>query len=430
MPTWAQTYEGWFLLVALAIGGWFAFRRHRRTAYLMSVGVLMALLFNLPFALVTKSEQYHFIGAGSVFALTAAVDALTRRTSVALRWVAAVCAVVAIVMMSKTSRDLAAFYAPHTELTLSRDDIVRTWAAVPDEIKQWLADKRINRASGDLALELPYAIFGAGAKERGADGRMFRWTAEHTSILINQSLRRADLSMRAMFFERPRRPFIVTIRVEGYQIGSITLADDVEQNVTIPLPRDTSNPRRMHLVEVFVDHTWTPGPSDPRRLGIVLYDPVFTRSNPESRTANPGAQPAPPSASPVLQDPRERAAAQFVERESAHLDRLGLGNGAGIQRAQKIIEKPLSRRRVVEHIADERGLCSFRDEIAEPLRGSGEALEEERVHRGVACRKLRGMEIPTLIEGANERVHDVIEVQFPRGVDRRAVLAPLGVGEK
>src|SRR5256714_8418623 len=71
---------------------------------------------------------------------------------------------------------------------------------------------------------------------------------------------------------------------------------------------------------------------------------------------------------PALQDLHERSAAQLLEREAAHLDRLAFRDGAAVQGAQEIIQQSLSGRRIVEHVADERGLRRLVDEVRQTIR--------------------------------------------------------------
>ena len=62
---------------------------------------------------------------------------------------------------------------------------------------------------------------------------------------------------------------------------------------------------------------------------------------------------------------------------------------------------------------ENRRLRGFRNEIAEPLRRGIEPFEKESVNRGVARGKLRGVQIPPLIESVVEGMADVIVMQLP-----------------
>ena len=53
---------------------------------------------------------------------------------------------------------------------------------------------------------------------------------------------------------------------------------------------------------------------------------------------------------------------------------------------------------VIEHVSDESRLPCFLNEIAQTLRGGGEAFEKEGVDGREARRKLRGIQVPSLVE--------------------------------
>src|SRR5207237_1626345 len=82
----------------------------------------------------------------------------------------------------------------------------------------------------------------------------------------------------------------------------------------------------------------------------------------------------------------------------------------------------LTRRGIVEHIAEERGLRGLGDEVQQPLGGRFEAFEKECVHRRIPRDQLRGMQIPALVEGVGERVADILVMQSPRAMDGCAIL--------
>src|ERR1051325_2417510 len=104
----------------------------------------------------------------------------------------------------------------------------------------------------------------------------------------------------------------------------------------------------------------------------------------------------------VLQNLHERGRHKLVVGQTRQPRRLFFGYRAAIDRAQKIIQKALARRGIVEHVANQRGLRGFLDEIAQTLGSRVEALQKECVDRRVACRQLRRMQVPSLIETADQ----------------------------
>ena len=159
-----------------------------------------------------------------------------------------------------------------------------------------------------------------------------------------------------------------------------------------------------------------------RRTTAAATTPRATRSR--SRTSGLRGSGGCPSSGPCRIFTNDLLA-QLVEREAALLDRLLFGDRAAVHRAQEVVQQSLPGRGVVEHVADERRLRGLLDEVAEPIRRRVEPFEEERVHRGVARRQLRGMQIPALIEAGDERVADVLVVQTPRAVHDLA--RPIGI---
>ncbi len=89
------------------------------------------------------------------------------------------------------------------------------------------------------------------------------------------------------------------------------------------------------------------------------------------------------------------------------------------QAAHEEVEQPLPRRRIVEHVADERRLGGLLDEVAQPGRGGRARGQKERVDRGVARRQLRRMQIPSLVETVHQRMPHIVEMQSSTHDGRR-----------
>src|SRR5262245_49607180 len=106
----------------------------------------------------------------------------------------------------------------------------------------------------------------------------------------------------------------------------------------------------------------------------------------------------------LLQDDGERFAAKLVGGEAGHSSSLLLGDRGRIDGAKEEIQKPLTRCRVVEDVSHQRGLRGLLDEVAESCARGIDSLEKEGVERGVPADQLRRMQIPALIESADERM--------------------------
>src|SRR5436305_12614959 len=112
----------------------------------------------------------------------------------------------------------------------------------------------------------------------------------------------------------------------------------------------------------------------------------------------------------VLQNLDEGAGAKLFVREARKPDGLRFGDRAAVYRAQEVVEQPLSRRGVVEHVADEGCARGLLDEVTEALGRRAETLKEESVDGRVARRELCGVQVPPLIEGVRERLLNVLVV--------------------
>ncbi len=80
--------------------------------------------------------------------------------------------------------------------------------------------------------------------------------------------------------------------------------------------------------------------------------------------------------------------ARAALQSSARMCLLPARERAAIDAPQEKIEQPLSGGRVIEHVAHQRGLRGFVDEISQTRRRRVQALEKERVYRGIARWKL------------------------------------------
>jgi hypothetical protein len=277
--------QAWGMTLALVAGVVFAWRGgERRHLFVIALGVLVVGLFDLPFALVTKREQYYALTLGAVLAFGACSDAITLALRPRLRAVAV--GLLAIVLAAMSQRAAAArdLYAPFSESTLATDRLVQGWAPVPIEIRQWLIRKITTGQVTSLSHDLAYVVFGASDLEHDRRGQPFRWTGSHVRIYENANVRYVTFLLRAAGSERPPRPFVVEVSQRHRTISNLHLEPGQQQEVDVTVQRGgllsllSLLPRTMPYVEIDVDHTWTPGPGDPRQLGVILADiAVFGR---------------------------------------------------------------------------------------------------------------------------------------------------------
>ena len=114
----------------------------------------IAVLFNLPFAFVTKAEQMYLVGIGAALTLTGAALGMLDLAARARAPRASTLAVTALLLGGLASfvavaRDITRDFEPFGPVVLAHDDLVRTWGPVPPELRDYLA---LKREPGPLAV--------------------------------------------------------------------------------------------------------------------------------------------------------------------------------------------------------------------------------------------------------------------------------------
>ena len=156
-------------------------------------GVAIALLFNLPFVFITKAEQMHLVALGAVLMLAGAcaVDVSAVRFP-PVRYAIALTCIAGIASMAAVARDIARDFVPYGPVVLAHDEMVQGWAAVPFDLRDYLARKRASdasvRLSPDPSVALDLVRFGTHGPERSPDGIAYQWmSGARTEILIAAS---------------------------------------------------------------------------------------------------------------------------------------------------------------------------------------------------------------------------------------------------
>jgi hypothetical protein len=192
---WAET----FVKAALA-GGIVAslVRRQWPLAFVITTGIVGAALFDVPFVLVTKAEQYHLIASFSAIAIASALVAAWRsfpRRSWSL--VAGAAIVAGLFALGAAARHRGQLFTPYTPWTLGHDAIVADWASVPLEIREWLREgvRTRRRPATARISNLPVVVWGASDYEDDGQGRRVRWLAPRTTILPSAGVRWLDLPL-------------------------------------------------------------------------------------------------------------------------------------------------------------------------------------------------------------------------------------------
>ncbi len=277
-----QLTASWFVTLApvTALVAWR--RAPREVRFAMVASLALAALFDLPFVFLIKPEQVYLITAGAALliaaSLTAVLGAFARQRLLQIAVVAI--AVGGLAAMAAVARNIARDFDPYGPIVLRTDRIVEEWAAVPLELREYLASKRTSdpadRPDPDPSRALPVVAFGLHGRERSPDGIPLRWMAGATAdVFVRRGTRLVSFSAR---HERGafREPAHVRIEADGRTVTDTMLDDGRWHRFDIPLPqRAWMGLSGMHRIRVSIDHAWVPakiipGSGDGRTLGLQI----------------------------------------------------------------------------------------------------------------------------------------------------------------
>ena len=267
-----------FMLIAIQAGVVTAAVLPRLTTerFVVALGLCLALVFNMPFVMMSKPLQWHLIATGHAMVLAAALGAVIR--ALPARWPRIMGGAVVgagILAMALVARHTASDFAPRSAMTLYQDEIVLGWSAVPYEIREFLARKPVDPAAAMDAVDI--VAFGAYDWETGADGRRFRWTSAHTTLMVDGRARTVNVPVRATR-ESALRDAGVLVRLEGggRLLGSLRVQHDrwTEVRVRVP-PRRWWSLGSRHRIDLRVEPSFVPANENPlsddrRTLGVSM----------------------------------------------------------------------------------------------------------------------------------------------------------------
>jgi hypothetical protein len=280
-----QAEASWFvtLVPLLALLSWRRLTPGLRGALVSAP--LAGLLFDLPFAFIVKAEQLHLVSAAAAMLTAAAIAGLLHVLRpwriLQAGWVIA--AALGLVAMGAVARDISRDFEPYGRSTLRTDRIVQEWAAVPVEVRDYLARKAAAdptaRPDSDPSRALPLVAFGLHGAERSPDGRLLRWMAAAASdVFVRHGTRLVTFAVRHEIGAF-REPAHVRIEADGRTVSDVTLSDDRWAEVNVPLRQRawTGAASGMHHIRIRLDHAWIPsqaipGSTDTRTLGLQVGD--------------------------------------------------------------------------------------------------------------------------------------------------------------
>jgi hypothetical protein len=263
------------MVIGVGIAIW---RSDRRALFLVAAGLTLAFGFNLPFALVSKAEQYHLVTLGAVLTLAGASQAVWAAAArPSMRWALGVSLVAATIPLSVTARHRAEMFLPCAPGVLNIDRGMNAWWVVPAELKPWFDVKTQRCAAGQAPpplSTLPMVSWGLYDEEHDDAARSWRWTSDEAVMIVRRDMTSLSLGLR-----RPgatsRQPVRATIRAGG-TTSTLTLDSDGWQYTTIHLtPGLLAWLRDGQRVDVSIA-PWTvpalvdPRSTDLRRFGVEL----------------------------------------------------------------------------------------------------------------------------------------------------------------
>jgi hypothetical protein len=277
-----QPEASWFVTMLPLVAALMWRRMTPGVRFGLVAGLLIGVLFTLPFAFIVKSEQLHVVAAGAALVLTSAaagvLEAISKRRLVMAA--AGVAVAAGLASMAVVTRNITRDFEPFGPIVLHNDRIVEEWAAVPAEVRDYLASKRAPGADGrldtNLARALPSVAFGMHGFERSPDGISLRWMAgPQADIFIRRGMRLVSFPIRherGAFGEAAR----VRIEADGRVVSDMTLEDGRWHRIDVSLRRRAwTGLTGMHRITVALDHAWIPakvipGSGDGRLLGLQI----------------------------------------------------------------------------------------------------------------------------------------------------------------
>jgi hypothetical protein len=181
-----------------------------------------------------------------------------------------------IASFATVARDISTDFAPDGPIALSLDEIVRQWAAVPEELREYLRRKPDAIKDGTFSPNpldtLAVVAFGLHPRERSPDGVTYRWMAQPwIELHIAPGARLVEIPLRHEFgaFREPAR---ARVFADGRLVDTLLLADG-SWRVTRFALLAAGTSRRSHRVRLTIPHAWQPssiipGSTDERTLGL------------------------------------------------------------------------------------------------------------------------------------------------------------------
>jgi hypothetical protein len=239
---------------------------------------VIVLAFNLPFVLITKREQYHFLALGASLGLASASDMIVslvpRRAQLVC---AAAIALGGIGCLAPFARTWMADFGPCASKTLYTDAIVDEWAVVPLEVHEWLRAKARACERRDQVTPMidaiPSATWATGVSVDETGG-LYQWTTDRAVVFASRRERSLIVALRQPHFQRTGPVNVRLSNSTGVVDVVLKNADWFYQSISVERT-PWGFLRRMERIDVSVSPTFVPSRMDPtsvddRSLGVQI----------------------------------------------------------------------------------------------------------------------------------------------------------------
>jgi hypothetical protein len=245
-------------------------RRSSRPLFLILLGFGMVAVCNLPYALVTKREQWYLLSLGGAVLLTGATWAVWRALRLAvLRASYSVLIVAVVIAMAWVSRQMAGDFAPYSGYVLDTDRAVADWGMVSPEIREYLVEKGARWKARREQMPFPKALrmiwCGVYGWESPVESSRSRWGGRRVTGFLDRGARTMSMPICVVPLPGfPPGPSTVAVTVDGRFQGTRALEPGRWTTLDLALPQLAGwSGRRFHRIDLEFSRAVVPARVDP-----------------------------------------------------------------------------------------------------------------------------------------------------------------------
>ena len=276
LVTWQGIASGLVIAATVAGGGLAAKSQFQGPLLVLMTGLVITIGFNVPFALVSKREQYHLLALGASVLLAGIADAVRCGGGRMSRYLLPVALVVSMPLALLATAQ-AADFRPCAPIVLSADRYASEWPVLPSEIRSWLTQKQERCGTGQppgALTELPVISWGLHGEGHAEGGQIYRWTSDRAVLLLRRQTRSVSLAFRSPD-AGARTPVLVTVN-GGAEPIEVALDSGDWKAATVRLSDGLGTMfRAAHRVDISVTPWFVPAVRDPSQTDLKRYGVHF-----------------------------------------------------------------------------------------------------------------------------------------------------------